>query len=124
MKYALALLMTGVVVLTLLFAGCTSPRPGGTAPPVSPIATPATPALSGCGFTSYHGLSLACGANPPQVCTAVYQLGDKCRQYAFCSTDGGACSLVTTPQYLTCKRCIEKCGGADPAEAFSCEEKC
>jgi hypothetical protein len=31
---------------------------------------------------------------------------------------------VTTPQYDSCKACIQKCGGADPAEIFTCEEKC
>jgi len=116
-----ALCMT---VLALLIAGCTSLPPDRVIPPVYPTVT-TTPAESpSCGFTSCHGLDLACGPNPPQVCTAIYQLGEKCRQYAYCSNTSGTCQLVTTRQYDTCKTCIGKCGGADPAEIFSCEEKC
>jgi len=113
-----------MAVLAMFIAGCTSPHQGGAVPPVSPSVTTSPTALSACGFTSCHGLNLACGRNPPQVCTALYELGDKCRQYAYCSNAGGTCSLVTTGQFDNCKSCIEKCGGADPAEIFSCEEKC
>jgi hypothetical protein len=84
------------------------------APTLSPI----------CEFTSCHGLDLACGPNPPKACTAIYQLGDKCRLYAFCSKANDTCQLVTTPQFDACKSCVGKCGGGDPAEFLSCEEKC
>jgi hypothetical protein len=113
-----------MAILVVLISGCTSPQQGSAVPPVSPAVTATPAALSTCGFTSCHGLSLACGPNPPQVCTAIYEIGDKCRQYAYCSNAGGTCSLVTTPQFDNCKSCIEKCGGGDPAEIFSCEEKC
>ncbi len=113
---------TCILVLGVLISGCTSPQPGGIVLTESPMITTAS-ALS-CGFTSCHGLDLACSPNPPQVCTAIYQLGDKCRQYAYCSTNGSSCALVRTPQFDTCKSCTDKCGGADPAGKFSCEEKC
>lgn len=107
------------LILIALIAGCTSsPTQGGTVPTVTGNFAAA------CGFTTCHGLDLACGPNPPQVCTQEYQLGDKCRQFATCSNANGSCHLVTTPQYDSCKACIQKCGGADPAEIFTCEEKC
>jgi hypothetical protein len=124
MKKTVYISITGSIVLVILVAGCISPLPGGQVPPVSPVVTTITVSPSACGITSCHGLNLACGPNPPEVCTAIYQIGDKCRQYAYCSTTGGTCSLVTTPQFNACKTCIEKCGGADPAEILSCEEKC
>ena len=126
MKTFLAISVMGMAILTMLIAGCTSFPQGGAVPTATPtIATTPPPTLSStCGFTSCHGLDLACGPNPPQVCTAIYQLGDKCRQYAYCSTTNDTCRLVTTRQFETCKTCIGKCGGADPAEILSCEEKC
>jgi len=114
----------GIVVLTMLIAGCVTPLTSGPVPPVSPVVTTITVSPSACGFTSCHGLNLACGTNPPEVCTAIYQIGDKCRQYAYCSANGSTCSLVTTPEFTACKDCIEKCGGADAAEILTCEEKC
>lgn len=130
-------LFIAFLILIFFVAGCTSnPSPGGgTLPPVTTIALPTgtvtfpsvtagSPGASTCGFTTCHGLDLACGPNPPEVCTALYTLGDKCRQYASCSSANDACKLVTTPQYDSCKACVQKCGGADPAEIFTCEEKC
>jgi hypothetical protein len=115
-----------MAVLALLITGCISSPQGGAVPTTTPpiAATPPPTMSSGCGFTSCNGLDLACSTNPPQVCPLYYQLGDRCRQYAFCSNTNGTCQLVTTRQFETCKTCIGKCGGADPAEIFSCEEKC
>ena len=111
-----------LTLLALLVAGCTSPSQDRMVPPLSPTVTPVLP--STCGFTTCHGLNLACGTNAPQVCTMEYQLGDKCRQYATCDSSGGGCKLLTTSQYDTCKSCVSKCGGGDAAEIFGCEEKC
>lgn len=113
------------VVLTLMFlvliaTGCTSPQADGVINPG--VTTPAEPAR--CGFTTCHGLDLACGANPPEACTAMYAIGDKCRQFAYCSNTAGTCTLVKTPEFDTCRRCVEQCGGADSAEILLCEEKC
>jgi len=114
----------------LIVAGCTSSSYDGKmnfsreTTPFSPgDRVPAT-----CGFTTCHGLDLACGNHAPEACTMLYQLGDKCRQYADCvSGSGGTCSLVTGPRFASCKACVEKCGrsdGSDPQQAFACEEKC
>lgn len=117
----IALLAVGVLV-----AGCmsappdTKPLPPGTTPSVAPGA-------SSCGFTTCHGLDLACGTNGPEVCDLSYRLGDKCRQYARCDSSGGSCTLVTGPKFTSCKACVEQCAAretADPAAAFECEAKC
>ena len=118
-------LCIALLIVAALVAGCTSDIPwaGSVTPPVTPV-VPGGNGVSSCGFTTCHGLDLACGSNPPQVCTMEYQLGDKCRQFASCSSANGTCRLVTTPQFDSCKACVQKCGGADPAEIFTCEEKC
>jgi hypothetical protein len=114
-------LVAAGITFALLAAGCAAPSTGGATPTIGTT----TPALSvRCGFTSCHGLDLTCGSDPPQVCTAIYQLGDKCRQYAYCSDAGGSCTLVRTTAFDNCKSCIERCGGADTTEIFICEEKC
>jgi hypothetical protein len=123
-----------VLVAALLVAGCTSVFPGSpkaTPTPVPPTVPatvpPVTPGGSSCGFTTCHGTDLACGMNAPQICTAMYQLGDRCRQYASCDSGNGSCTLVTTPKYAQCKACAERCqvqAGPDNLAAFSCEEKC
>lgn len=92
MKLPVVLTLVVVMLLTvvLLFAGCISASSDTKpVPPVTPIATASVPSGSSCGITSCHGLDLACGANPPEVCTMEYRLGDKCRQYARCDSSGG-----------------------------------
>jgi hypothetical protein len=122
-----------LMVAALLGAGCTSAPAGGTTPaptvttPVLPPSTIATPGQSSCGLTTCHGLDLACGTNAPQVCTEEYKLGDRCRNYARCDTGSGSCTLVTAPQFVTCRACAERCeigAGPDALAAFACEEKC
>jgi hypothetical protein len=111
------------LILAVLVAGCSSGTTGGGTVSPAPPATGGITATS-CGFTTCHGVDLACGAHPPQVCTADYTFGDKCRQYASCDSSGGSCRLVTTQQYDTCRACIRKCGGADATEMATCKEKC
>jgi hypothetical protein len=123
----------GLLLVAALFtAGCTLTSGGKVTP--TPVPTPVpttvpdiTPAPSSCGFTTCHGLDLACGSNAPQVCTMIYQIGDKCRQYARCDPSGGSCRLVIETKFTACKTCVEKCliaAGPDNLAAFSCEEKC
>jgi len=121
-----------LLVAALVAAGCTQ-TPGGKATPTPvPTALPTsgpveTPGLSTCGFTTCHGLDLACGMDSPQICTMEYRIGDRCRQHASCDTSGGSCTLVTGPKFTACKSCVEKCqvaAGPDNLAAFSCEEKC
>ena len=129
MKHPILVLSTCTVILIacLLVTGCTSVSQGSTTTPL-PKTTIVTPGQSSCGFTTCHGLDLACGTNGPDICTTEYRLGDKCRQYAQCSTGSdGSCTLVTSPQFAACKSCVEKCENTvinDPQQAFACEAKC
>ena len=121
-----------LLVTALLAAGCTLTSGGKVTPTPVPIpvttTVPAdTPAPSGCGFTTCHGLNLYCGMDAPQMCTMEYRIGDRCRQYARCDAGGGGCRLVIEPKFTACKACVEQCqiaAGADNLAAFSCEEKC
>ena len=121
-----------LLVAALITAGCTLTSGGKVTPTEIPAhiltTLPAeTPGPSTCGFTTCHGLDLACGTNAPQMCTMEYRIGDRCRQYASCDTSGGGCSLVLEPKFIACKACVEKCqtaAGPDNLAAFSCEEKC
>jgi hypothetical protein len=121
-----------LAVAALIAAGCTMTPGGTTTPaPVQPTVVTAvpseTPVQAVCGFTSCHGLDLACGIHAPMMCTMEYRIGDRCRQHATCDTGGGGCSLAISPEFTACKACVEKCqiaAGADSLAAFSCEEKC
>jgi len=125
----ICLVCTVLLAVVLGTAGCTSVSPGDTGvAPVSTVTTPADSASgSSCGFTTCHGLDLACGADAPDICTMEYQLGDKCRQYARCDTGGGSCTLVTSPEFDSCASCVKQCkakAGSDVVSAFECEETC
>jgi hypothetical protein len=132
MKYPVLTISACMVVLavTLLVAGCTSASHSGNAnvtPGTTPV-SPGNPVSTTCGFTSCHGPDLACGNHVPEACTMLYQMGDKCRQYAQCTSGSdGSCSLVASPQFASCRACVQQCGrsaGSDPQQAFACEEKC
>ena len=118
------------LVASLLVSGCTTDFPDGnpntTMVPV--ISTHGNPDRADCGFTPCHGPDLTCGPEIPEICTAVYQLGDKCRQFANCTIDTkGTCRMVTTPEFDTCKSCVLTCLNEfrnDPSTSFACEEKC
>ncbi|HJX55704.1 MAG TPA: hypothetical protein VJ350_02595 [Methanoregula sp.] len=73
-------------------------------------------------------MDLTCGPEIPEVCTAVYQLGDKCRQFTNCTTDSnGTCRMVMKPEFNTCRSCVLTClneSRNDPSKSFACEEKC
>jgi hypothetical protein len=123
----------GLLLVAALFAaGCTLTSGGKVTP--TPIPTPIpttvqveTPVLSACGFTTCHGLDLACGTNAPQMCTMEYRIGDKCRKFARCDASVGGCNLVIESKFTACKACVEQCqiqAGPDSLAAFSCEEKC
>jgi hypothetical protein len=121
-----------LLIAALFAAGCTLTSGGKVTPTPVPTALPTsstaeTPGLSTCGFTTCHGLDLACGMDAPQMCTMEYQIGDRCRLQASCDTSGGSCMLVTGPKFTACKSCVEKCqvaAGPDSLAAFSCAEKC
>ncbi|MCD4782049.1 MAG: hypothetical protein K8S27_16110 [Candidatus Omnitrophica bacterium] len=78
-----------------------------------------------CGIENCHGLDISCGPNVPEVCTAMYALGDFCRQFAQCQTVEGRCQLVPSVQFQSCKSCVQNCMDAkDPMRAFACESHC
>ncbi|MCX6800926.1 MAG: hypothetical protein NTZ73_01945 [Candidatus Diapherotrites archaeon] len=84
-----------------------------------------------CGITNCHGLDVTCGfVTKPQACTAVYELGDRCRKYASCGTINGECLHKLEKKFEQCKSCVEKCKdefGNDPGNyinLFKCEAKC
>lgn len=80
-----------------------------------------------CGIESCHGLDIVCGNNPPEVCTEMYQLGDKCRKFAKCQRVDGTCQQVENVEFDTCKSCVQKCENSfpnNPEKAFSCESEC
>lgn len=80
-----------------------------------------------CGIESCHGLDIVCGSKVPEVCTDMYALGDKCRQYAKCETVGGKCQLAENSKFTQCKKCAESCNkkySGDPVKAFACESGC
>ncbi|MFA5348052.1 MAG: hypothetical protein WC294_07935 [Methanoregula sp.] len=117
-----------ILVALLLGSGCTTGFPDGnpTTTSVPVIVTPVT-GRADCGVTPCHGLDLTCGPRIPEVCTEVYQLGDKCRQFANCTMDGRTCRIVTTPEFDTCKSCVLMClneSRNDPSKSFACEETC
>jgi hypothetical protein len=124
-------LCTAVLVMALLAAGCTSSSAPSVVVP-TPTAVPTTaptavPTVSSCGLTNCHGLDVSCGMNAPQVCTAMYQVGDRCRKYARCDTSNGGCALVLDAGFASCKACVQRCeigAGSDNLASLSCEEQC
>jgi hypothetical protein len=81
---------------------------------------------SQCGVANCHGLDIECGT-PVQMCTEMYQLGDKCRQYAKCGVVSGTCQQIESPEFTACKSCAQKCENDfpnDPDKAFECESQC
>lgn len=94
--------------------------------PNGPTITP-TVIFNNCGIENCHGLNIVCGTNVAEVCTMMYQIGDKCRQYATCGVVNGACVQIENVQFITCKACVEQCINNypnDPDKAFNCENEC
>ena len=80
-----------------------------------------------CGIENCHGLEIVCGSHPAQICTEIYMLGDKCRQYAQCNIKDGVCQQTENPQFTACKNCVEKCSEKyekDQLKLFECESQC
>jgi len=80
-----------------------------------------------CGIENCHGLDIVCGPNPAQICTAIYMLGDKCREFAKCEIINGVCQQTENQQFNSCKTCVNNCENDFPnnsEEAFNCESKC
>jgi hypothetical protein len=120
-----------VLVMELLVSGCTTGYPGGK-PDATTMATVMSPSGNpdgtDCRLMPCHGLDLMCGPVVPEICTKVYQLGDKCRQFAQCTVNSdGNCQIVTMPEFDSCISCVKMCMNEsvkDPSKSFTCEEKC
>ena len=87
------------------------------------------PQISGqCGIENCHGLNITCGSNVPQACDFMYSAGDNCRQFASCEPIDGECKLKKSPEFDSCKSCVEKCEQDYPDDQvikfFECERKC
>ena len=81
---------------------------------------------SNCGLLNCHGVDAACGFDAPQMCDAMYRMGDFCRQYISCQVVDGQCQAVTREPFETCRACILECEKIkdDPVGAFACESTC
>jgi len=80
-----------------------------------------------CILETCHGLDITCGSNPPDVCTAMYMVGDKCLQYAKCGVQNGICGPGENTSFTRCKTCVQKCvnENKDNSEKlFECESTC
>lgn len=80
-----------------------------------------------CKLENCHGLDIKCGSNPPDYCTTMYGIGDKCLQYAKCGIQNGTCQQIIDPQFTQCKSCVEDCienNKDDPMKSLECESKC
>jgi len=118
-----------ILILAIFSSGCTDtpktkPDPSGSNVTVSPVTTGSS---SPCGITSCHGMDIHCGSDVPDVCTAEYQPGDKCRQYAKCSDEGGTCRMIPSQTFDSCKSCVEQCltqYGQNYTAVTDCERKC
>lgn len=90
----------------------------------SPALAQAETKAQGCGLESCHGLNLKCGFNPPDVCTAMYAIGDFCRQYAECQVTENKCELKKNHKLELCLSCMKACPTGDPLKHANCETKC
>jgi hypothetical protein len=80
-----------------------------------------------CQLETCHGLDITCGSNPPDACTAMYQIGDKCLQYAQCGIRNDTCGQVENKSFVQCKTCVQNCAekNMDTSEKlFACESTC
>jgi hypothetical protein len=80
-----------------------------------------------CGITNCHGLEITCGSDLTKMCTAMYALGDKCRQYAVCGIVNGQCEFISNPEFTACQTCVQNCltkFSNNQIEVFNCESQC
>ncbi len=80
-----------------------------------------------CKRENCHGLDIKCGSNPPDFCTEMYALGDKCLRYAECALVGDDCQVKSNSKFDSCKACVDSCSkeySDDVIKMFECEGKC
>ena len=90
--------------------------------------SPITCTPGACALETCHSFNnISCGSNPPDVCTEIYEVGDKCLQYAKCGVQNGTCQQIQNPQFTECKSCVQKCidtSKNDNNMLFECESTC
>ena len=62
-----------------------------------------------CGLEGCHGLDVTCGSKVAEMCDEMYALGDGCRQFVKCGKTDGACQMVESEKFLSCKSCVKEC---------------
>jgi hypothetical protein len=101
-------------------------NPPSITPPTS-NPPPKTPTNQKCALETCHGLDITCGPNPPDVCTDIYGMGDKCLKYVQCGIVNGTCQAIENTSFSQCKSCVENCintNQGDTIKAFECESNC
>jgi len=90
--------------------------------------SPITCSPGACALETCHGFNnISCGSHPPDVCTEMYEVGDKCLQYAKCGVQDGKCQQIQNTQFTRCKSCVQKCIDTNRdvnSNLFGCESKC
>jgi hypothetical protein len=84
------------------------------------------PVYNRCAVVNCHGLDIQCGEFPPEMCTEMYSLGDKCLQHAQCGVVDGMCGQVKNLKFDACKSCVQDCMNkySDAEAQFQCESLC
>lgn len=88
---------------------------------------PGTKVDNSCEIENCHGLDITCGSDKPDFCTMIYELGDRCRQFASCRIVNGECQLVKSDRFEKCKSCVKKCiedYRGNPIGITQCEASC
>ena len=90
--------------------------------------SPITCTPGACALQTCHGFNnISCGSNPPDVCTEMYEVGDKCLQYAKCGIKDNKCQPIENSEFTQCKSCVQKCiddNKNNDQKEFECENKC
>ena len=124
LKYGIS--CAALLVILLVTAGCSAPAIPGLSPATTqPTPPPALPAT--CGIEDCHGTDITCGPNPVDFCTAVFEPGDQCRQFASCQVIEGTCQPVYENRFAKCKNCVEMCASQylnSPMLMADCQQKC
>ncbi len=98
------------------------PEPPGV--PDDPMQPQAEVPDSDCSLTTCNGLdNLECGKGP-EVCPAIYMIGDACRALANCEIVDGECTLRLDEYFDGCRDCVEACDELDPMAASDCAQDC
>jgi len=98
---------------------------------------PSNDLVLSCGVSSCHGLDYTCSYNQAEICTEIYQVEDKCLQYAQCGVGYKGkdskgkrifeCEKVENDNFTKCKSCVQNCLDkykTDNVKIMECESVC